>query len=95
MAGFPGLVKGAKGGGNVLGELRAGGGVDGIWGRNFNIPESIGHFLGTQGSELVLRIWRLLSRFFRLAAGYSRHLAMICSAFAIRLSGPDSDHTMV
>jgi hypothetical protein len=37
LAGFPGLVPRAEGGGNVLGELRAGGGVDGIGeGKLFN-----------------------------------------------------------
>jgi hypothetical protein len=30
VAGFPRQVEGAEGGGNVLGELRAGGGVDGF-----------------------------------------------------------------
>jgi hypothetical protein len=33
VAAFPGLVEGAEGGGNVLGELWAGGGVNGLWGR--------------------------------------------------------------
>jgi hypothetical protein len=32
VAWFPGLVQGAEGSRNVFGELRAGGGVDGIWG---------------------------------------------------------------
>ena len=42
VAWFPGLVQGAEGGGNVLGELRAGGGVNGIGGREaFEIPESV------------------------------------------------------
>ena len=34
-------VEGAEGGGNVLGELRAGGGVNGLWEREaFDGPES-------------------------------------------------------
>jgi hypothetical protein len=33
VAGFPRQVEGAEGGGNVLGELRTGGGVDGLGGR--------------------------------------------------------------
>jgi hypothetical protein len=33
VAGFPGLVEGAEGGGNVLRELRAGGGVNGLGGK--------------------------------------------------------------
>jgi hypothetical protein len=33
VSGFPGLVKGAEGGGHVLGELEAGGGVHGLGGR--------------------------------------------------------------
>ena len=42
VAGFPGLVQGAEGGGNVLRELRAGGGVNGLGGRKaFEIPESV------------------------------------------------------
>src|SRR5271166_3744961 len=50
VAGFPGLVEGAEGGGNVLWELRAGGGVNGLGGRKaFEIPESVeglDNFLG-------------------------------------------------
>ena len=39
---FPGLVEGAEGGGNVLGELGAGGGVNGLWGREaFKGPEFV------------------------------------------------------
>ena len=42
MAGFPGLVERAEGGGHVLGELGAGGGVNGLGGREaFEIPESV------------------------------------------------------
>jgi hypothetical protein len=33
VAWFPREVEGAEGGGNVLGKLWAGGGVDGLWGR--------------------------------------------------------------
>ena len=33
VAGFPGSVEGAEGGGHVLGELGAGGGVNGLGGR--------------------------------------------------------------
>jgi hypothetical protein len=32
VAWFPGFVQGAEGSRNVFGELRAGGGVDGVWG---------------------------------------------------------------
>ena len=40
VAGFPGQFEGAEGGGNVLGELRAGGGVNGVGAREaFEIPE--------------------------------------------------------
>src|SRR6516165_4834133 len=42
VAGFPGFVQRAEGGGNVLGQLRAGGGVDGIGARE-----------GFQGPELI------------------------------------------
>jgi hypothetical protein len=42
VPGFPRQVEGAKGGGNVLGELWAGGGVDGIGAREaFEIPEPV------------------------------------------------------
>ena len=41
VAWFPGLVQGAEGSRNVFGELRAGGGVDGVWGGK-----------GFEGSEL-------------------------------------------
>jgi hypothetical protein len=42
MSWFPGFVQRAEGGGNVLWELRAGGGVDGLRGRKaFEIPESV------------------------------------------------------
>src|SRR5271166_3363120 len=57
---FPGLVKGAEGGGNVLGELGAGGGVNGLGGREaFEIPESVeglNKFLGVgqDGDEVGL-----------------------------------------
>jgi hypothetical protein len=33
VAGFPREVEGAEGGGHVLWELRAGGGINGLWGR--------------------------------------------------------------
>jgi hypothetical protein len=40
VAGFPRQFEGAEGGGNVLGELRAGGGVNGVGAREaFEIPE--------------------------------------------------------
>jgi hypothetical protein len=40
VAWFPGFVQGAEGSRNVFGELRAGGGVDGIGAREaFEIPE--------------------------------------------------------
>jgi hypothetical protein len=57
---FPGQVEGAEGGGHVLGELRAGGGVDGLGGREvFNGPElveSLDDFLGVaeDGDEVRL-----------------------------------------
>jgi hypothetical protein len=42
VAGFPREVEGAKGGGNVLGKLGAGGGVNGCGGREtLEIPESV------------------------------------------------------
>ena len=42
VAGFPGEVEGAEGGGNVLGELWAGGGVNGFGGRKaLEVPESV------------------------------------------------------
>ena len=44
VARFPGFVQRAEGGGNVLGQLRAGGGVDGIGARE-----------GFQGPELIER----------------------------------------
>jgi hypothetical protein len=42
VAGFPGLVQRAESVGDVLGQLRAGGGVDGVWGSE-----------GFEGSELI------------------------------------------
>jgi hypothetical protein len=59
---FPGWVEGAEGGGNVLWELRAGGGVDGFGGREtLEIPESVeglDHFLevGQDGDEVGLGV---------------------------------------
>jgi len=42
VAGFPGFIQRAEGGGNVLRQLRAGGGVNGIGAREgFEIPESV------------------------------------------------------
>ena len=42
VAGFPGFVQRAESGGNVLGQLRAGGGVNGIGAREgFEIPEPV------------------------------------------------------
>src|SRR6516162_9691664 len=42
VAWFPGFVQGAESGGNVLRQLRAGGGVNGIGAREgFEIPESV------------------------------------------------------
>jgi hypothetical protein len=42
VAGFPGFVQRAEGVGNVLRQLRAGGGVDGIGAlEGFEIPESV------------------------------------------------------
>ena len=42
VAGFPGFVQRAEGVGNVLRQLRAGGGVDGVGGsEGFEIPESV------------------------------------------------------
>ena len=42
VARFPGFVQRAEGGGNVLGQLRAGGGVNGIGAREgFEIPEPV------------------------------------------------------
>ena len=59
---FPREVEGAEGGGNVLGELRAGGGVDGLGGREaFEIPESVeglDNFLGVgQDGERRCGFW--------------------------------------
>ena len=63
MAWFPGKVEGAEGGGHVLWELRAGGGVDGLWGRKaFEGPEGVeglDKFLGVgqDGDEVGLGNW--------------------------------------
>jgi hypothetical protein len=60
VAGFPREVEGAEGGGNVLGELRAGGGVNGLGGREaLEVPESVeglNEFLGVgqNGDEVGL-----------------------------------------
>jgi hypothetical protein len=60
VSGFPGQVEGAEGGGNVLGELCAGGGVDGCGGRKaFEVPESVEGldkflWVGQDGDEVGL-----------------------------------------
>jgi hypothetical protein len=60
VAGFPREIEGAEGGGNVLGELGAGGGVNGLWGREaLEGPESIERLdkflgVGQDGDEVGL-----------------------------------------
>jgi hypothetical protein len=60
VAGFLGQVEGAEGGGNVLGELGAGGGVNGLGGRKaFEVPESVERvdkflWIGQDGDEVGL-----------------------------------------